>query len=247
VNPPSSTILIVDDTPTMAAALRDCLTHEGFRVTTTTSGEEALAALPKVRPDLVLLDLVLPGMADLDVCRRIRSDAETSHLAIIIISSRSDEMEKVAGLEAGANDYMTKPVGTRELVARIRSLLRQTPPPPERKVLQGGGIEVDLDTHSVSVHGRPVRLTSKEFDLLVELMQANGRVLGREYLLDRIWGYRRVSGMESRTVDVHVAGLRRKLTSEGHRILTVRNAGYRFDTLADAFRLEGLESDERSA
>jgi DNA-binding response OmpR family regulator len=247
VNPSSRRILVVDDTPAMATTLRDCLVREGFSVTSATSGEEALSVLPQIRPDLVLLDLVLPGMEDLDLCRRIRSAAETAHISVIIISSKSDEMDKVAGLEAGANDYMTKPVGTRELVARINSLLRQPPSAPERKVVQGGRIELDLDRHTVSVRGVAVKLTSKEFDLLGELMQANGRVLRREYLLDRIWDYRRVSEIESRTVDVHVASLRRKLASEGHRILTVRNAGYRFDLLPDGLRLENAESDERSA
>ena len=247
MNPSLRRILVVDDTPVTATTLRDCLMHEGFSVSTAPSGEEALEALPRIRPDLVLLSLALPGMDDLEVCRRIRSAAETAHIAIIIISSKSEEMDKVAGLEAGGNDYMTKPVGTRELVARIRSLLRQAQSPPERKAVQGGRIELDLDRHTVSVRGVPVKLTSKEFDLLGELMQANGRVLRREYLLDRIWDYRRVSEMESRTVDVHVASLRRKLASEGHRILTVRNAGYRFDLLADGLRLENAESDERSA
>lgn len=247
MNPSLSRILVVDDEPAVVTLLRDYLTHEGFRVSTAASGEEALAALPEVRPDLVVLDLVLPGIDGLEVCRRIRGSAETSHIAIIILSGKGDEMDKVVGLETGANDYMTKPVGTRELVARINLLLRQVPLPAERRPVRGGRIELDLDRHTVSVRGLPVKLTSKEFDLLGELMQANGRVLRREYLLDRIWSYRRDSEIESRTVDVHIASLRRKLASEGHRILTVRNAGYRFDTVPDALDLENARSEEKSA
>ena len=247
MNPALNRILVVDDEPAVVTLLRDHLTHEGFRVATAASGEEALAALAEVRPDLVVLDLMLPGIDGLEVCRRMRAAVETSQIAIIILSGKADEMDKVVGLEAGANDYMAKPVGTRELVARINSLLKQAPLAAERTPLRGGRIEVDLDRHTVAVRGLPVKLTSKEFDLLGELMQANGRVLRREYLLDRIWAYRRESEIESRTVDVHIASLRRKLAPEGHRILTVRNAGYRFDTLSDAFALADSRSDERSA
>ena len=172
---------------------------------------------------------MLPGMDGLEVCRRLRADSATSSLPVIMLTAKADEVDRVVGLEMGADDYLAKPFSPKELVARVRAVLRRARPEPAVRSLSAGGVALDRDRHMVTVHGRPVELTPKEFDLLQALLGAPGRVLTREHLLNRVWGYARADEIESRTVDVHIRRLRAKLGAEERRIVTVKGIGYRFD------------------
>lgn len=223
-------ILIVEDMQSLADALRVFLQREGFQVVLAYDGVEGLRLVTEEKPDLVILDIVLPGEDGLEVCRRIRQEPETARLPILILSGKGEEMDKVVGLEVGADDYLAKPFGDRELVVRVRALLRRSLAPAQSRVLRVGGIEVDSERYTVSVGGRPVALTPRELELLRALLEAKGRALGRGYLLETLWGRDRKVGIESRTLDVHVRSLRNKLGREGQRILTVRKVGYRVDT-----------------
>jgi len=223
-------ILIVEDMQSLADALRVFLQREGFQVVLAYDGVEGLRVATEEKPDLAILDIVLPGMDGLEVCRRIRQNPKTARLPILILSGKGEEMDKVVGLEVGADDYLAKPFGDRELVVRVRALLRRSLAPTQSRVLRVGGIEVDSERYTVSVGGRPVALTPRELELLRALLEAKGRALGRGYLLETLWGRDRKVGIESRTLDVHVRSLRNKLGREGQRILTVRKVGYRVDT-----------------
>jgi two-component system phosphate regulon response regulator PhoB len=181
-------------------------------------------------PDLLILDLMLPGMDGLEICRQLRQDVATARLPILMLTAKAEEVDRVVGLEVGADDYVVKPFSPRELVARVRAILRRAQEPAEFAVKRIGELEVDESRHSVGVQGTPVELTAKEFGLLCALMRANGRVLNREQLLEGVWGYADAAEIESRTVDVHIRRLREKLGSEAKRIVTVKGVGYRFDT-----------------
>ena len=172
---------------------------------------------------------MLPEMDGLEVCRRLRGDAATATVPIIMLTAKSDEVDRVVGLELGADDYVAKPFSPKELVARVRAVLRRARPETPGRVFREGGIMLDPARHAVTVSGGAVALTPKEFDLLQVLMEAAGRVLSREHLLTRVWGYAHADEIESRTVDVHVRRLRAKLGDEGRRISTVKSVGYRFD------------------
>jgi DNA-binding response OmpR family regulator len=181
-------------------------------------------------PDLVVLDLMLPEVDGLEVCRRLRRDPRTVAVPIIMLTAKTDEVDRVVGLEMGADDYVAKPFSPKELVARVRAVLRRTRPVGEvAQVLTSGPLTLDTARHRVAVGGRSLELTPKEFELLQALMEAAGRVLSREYLLGRVWGYARADEIESRTVDVHVRRLRAKLGEEGRRIATVKSIGYRLE------------------
>ena len=223
-------ILIIEDMQDLAAALRVFLQRAGFQVVLAYEGLEGLRMVTEEKPDLVILDIVLPDLDGLEVCRRIRQDPETTRLPILILSGKGEEMDKVVGLEVGADDYLAKPFGDKELVVRIKALLRRSFAPAQSTVLRVGGIEVDPERYMVSVGGRPVALTPRELELLKALLEAKGRALGRGYLLETLWGRDRKVGIDSRTLDVHVRSLRNKLGREGQRILTVRKVGYRVDT-----------------
>jgi phosphate regulon transcriptional regulator PhoB len=228
----SSRVLIVEDEPDIRDLVVHHLKREGYQVSAASSGEEALRQVQAAPPDLVLLDLMMPAMDGLEVCRRLRQDPATASLPIVMLTAKGDEVDRVLGLEIGADDYIVKPFSPKELLARVRAVLRRSRPAPGAAPLRVGALVMDLGTHTVSVGGEVLALTPKEFDLLRALVEARGRVLSREFLLDRVWGYSRASEIESRTVDVHIRRLRVKLGPEGRRILTVKSVGYRLDTAA---------------
>jgi phosphate regulon transcriptional regulator PhoB len=223
-------VLIVEDEPDIRDLLVFHLEREGYQVTKSKTGPEALRSARSSPPDLVLLDIMLPEMDGLEVCRRLRQDPATQGLPIVMLTARGDEVDRILGLELGADDYVVKPFSPRELVARIRAVLRRTRPVASTASLSVGRLTIDPAAHTVTVDGGPVSLTRKEFDLLRALVEARGRVLSREFLLDTVWGYTAAGEIESRTVDVHVRRLRQKLGGEGARIGTVTGVGYRLET-----------------
>jgi two-component system phosphate regulon response regulator PhoB len=221
-------VLVVEDEPDIRSLITHHLERDGFRCRTAASGAEALDAARAAMPDLVVLDLMLPGMDGLEVCRRLRAGSTVP--SIIMLTAKADEVDRVVGLELGADDYVVKPFSPKELVARVRAVLRRGRPAEAARVLAGGGVALDLARHQLTVAGVPVALTPKEFELLHTLMESAGRVLSREHLLNRVWGYARADEIESRTVDVHVRRLRAKLGEAGARITTVKTVGYRFES-----------------
>ncbi|PYM59386.1 MAG: DNA-binding response regulator [Candidatus Rokuibacteriota bacterium] len=225
----ASRVLIVEDERDIRDLVLFHLEREGFQVSSASSGEEALRQVRHTSPDLVLLDLMLPAMGGLEVCRKLRQDPATVALPIVMLTAKGDEVDRVLGLELGADDYIVKPFSPKELLARVRAVLRRAKPAPGAAAIAMGALAIDPGTRTVTVQGAPLTLTHKEFELLSALADAQGRVLSREFLLDRVWGYSRAGEIESRTVDVHVRRLRVKLGPEGHRILTVKSVGYRLD------------------
>jgi len=225
----ASRVLIVEDERDIRDLVLFHLEREGFQVSSASSGEEALRQVRHASPDLVLLDLMLPAMGGLEVCRKLRQDPATVALPIVMLTAKGDEVDRVLGLELGADDYIVKPFSPKELLARVRAVLRRARPAPGAAAITIGALAIDPGTRTVTVEGAPLTLTHKEFELLSALADAQGRVLSREFLLDRVWGYSRAGEIESRTVDVHVRRLRVKLGPEGHRILTVKSVGYRLD------------------
>jgi DNA-binding response OmpR family regulator len=224
------TVLLVEDERDIADLVRYHVEKAGMRFLHAADGGAALRLARAERPDVALLDLMLPGLDGLEVCRQLRRDAVTRRLPIIMLTARAEEVDRVVGLELGADDYVVKPFSPRELLARIRAVLRRVegaePAPSGRAT---GGLHVDEARHAVTIGGRPVDLTAKEFGLLVALMRADGRVLNREQLLEAVWGYANAAEIESRTVVVHVRRLRAKLGPEARRVVTVKSVGYRFD------------------
>jgi len=220
---------VVEDEPDIRRLITLHLERDGFRCRTASNGPEALREARAVVPDLVVLDLMLPELDGLEVCRQLRRDASTAAVPIIMLTAKSDEVDRVVGLEIGADDYVSKPFSPKELVARVRAVLRRTRPEPAPRVLSQSAVTLDPARHLVTLHGRSLELTPKEFDLLHALLDAAGRVLSREHLLNRVWGYARADEIESRTVDVHVRRLRAKLGDAGARITTVKSVGYRFE------------------
>jgi DNA-binding response OmpR family regulator len=224
------TILVVDDEPTLVATLRYNLERESFHVLTADDGEAALETARAARPDLVVLDLMLPGLSGLEVCRILRK--ETS-VPIIMLTAKDAEIDKVVGLEIGADDYVTKPFGMPELLARVRALLRRAEQAAEEattEAVESGDLRVDLTRREVYRGEQPLRLKPKELDLLLFFMRHRGRAFSREELLNHVWGYEFAG--DTRTVDVHVRWLRQKVESDpGHpvRLITVRSVGYRFE------------------
>ena len=225
----ASRVLIVEDERDIRDLVFFHLEREGFQVSSASSGEEALRQVRHASPDLVLLDLMLPAMGGLEVCRKLRQDPATVALPIVMLTAKGDEVDRVLGLELGADDYIVKPFSPKEVVARVRAVLRRARPPSGAERIVTGRLSIDSGRHVASVGERPVQLTPKEFDLLRALAEAEGRVLSREFLLDRVWGYAAASEIESRTIDVHVRRLRVKLGGEGQRISTVKSVGYRLE------------------
>ena len=216
-------ILIVEDEVNIATPTKTYLERDGFEVTHVLNGEDALTAMESDPPNLILLDLNLPGIDGLEVCRRIRA---TSQVPIIMLTARDDDIDKIVGLEVGADDYVTKPFNARELVARVKAILRRAPaaPQPIGGTLSHGAITIDRGRHEVNVDGEEVQLAPKEFDLLWTLLEERGNVLTRDQLLERVWGY--TFAGDTRTVDVHVRQLRRKL-GDPCPIVTVWGVGYK--------------------
>jgi len=224
------TILIVEDEKDIVKMLAYNLKKEGFTTLSSNRGEIAIGLAKKEHPDMIILDIMLPGMDGLEVCKTLKNDAATASIPVIMLTAKSQESDKIVGLELGADDYMTKPFSPRELIARIKAVLRRAKEkyePPA--ILKAGDLVVDLSRVQVSLKGKPVELTAKEFELLKTLMNSNGRVLSRDHLLDKIWGFDQAMEIQTRTVDVHIRTLRQKLKSEAKRIITVKNYGYRFE------------------
>ena len=225
-------VLVVEDEPDIRDLIVLHLAREGFRCRTASNGVDALREARAALPDLVVLDLMLPGLGGLEVCRRLRAEPGTASLPIIMLTAKVDEVDRVVGLEMGADDYVVKPFSPKELVARVRAVLRraQSPVSAGAPVLRIGALTLDAGRHVATAAERPLALTPKEFDLLQALMESAGRVLSREQLLARVWGYAHAEEIESRTVDVHVRRLRAKLGDEGRCIATVTGVGYRLET-----------------
>lgn len=224
------TILIIEDEKDIVKMLEYNLGKEGFKALSAREGETALELVDREHPDLILLDLMLPGIDGLEVCKALKEEKGTASIPIIMLTAKSQESDKVIGLELGADDYMTKPFSPRELIARIKAVLRRIKEKDKLpEVFKIGELAVDLSKIRATIKGRPAELTSKEFELLKALIKANGRVLSREHLLNTIWGLDRAVEIETRTVDVHIGSLRKKLKSEGKRIVTVKNYGYSFE------------------
>jgi len=216
-------ILIIEDESDVADLLTLNLRKAGFRTSTAADGASGLQKARDDRPDFLILDLMLPKMSGLEVCRILKSDTATSHIPILMLTAKAEEVDRIVGLEFGADDYVTKPFSPREIVLRIRAIFRRGEKPEER--FHAGPISIDPARHEVRVNGKQVRLTSLEFKLLQTLMQRRGRVQDRDKLLNEVWGYESV--IDTRTVDTHVRRLREKLGKAGDAIETVRGFGYR--------------------
>jgi two-component system, OmpR family, response regulator MtrA len=218
-------VLVVDDDAALAEMLSLVLRNEGFEPIWCAHGDKALTAFRDSRPDLVLLDVMLPGRDGVDVCREIRSE---SMVPIVMLTARSDTIDVVAGLEAGADDYVAKPFKAKELVARIRTRLRRTPEEADTETLKIGDLSISVDGHSVKRNGTPIQLTPLEFDLLLALARRPWQVFSREVLLEQVWGYRHAA--DTRLVNVHVQRLRSKIERDPEHpeiVVTVRGIGYK--------------------
>jgi two-component system phosphate regulon response regulator PhoB len=223
----SERILVVDDEEDLLELVRVNLAQAGYIVDSARSGNEAIQKLRSSPPDLLVLDLMLPDLTGTEICRRIRADAGLADLPIVMLTAKSDEVDRIVGLELGADDYVTKPFSPRELALRVRAVLRRRRPSEAGgQVLESGPLHVDLDAHRAHVDGVEVELTAKEFRLLATLMARPGRVMSRERLLDEVWGSE--ISVTSRTIDTHLKRLREKLGDAGELIETVRGVGYRF-------------------
>ena len=220
----NATILVVDDDPAISEMLSIILESEGFNIVAVMDGAEAVFTAERVQPDLILLDLMLPGMNGIDICRTIR---QTSSVPIVMLTAKTDTVDVVLGLESGADDYVNKPFKPKELVARIRARLRRTEDNPA-EVIEIGDLTVDVPGHVVTRGGEEIQLTPLEFDLLLELASKPRQVFTREELLEKVWGYRHAS--DTRLVNVHVQRLRAKIEKDPENpqiILTVRGVGYK--------------------
>lgn len=222
-------ILVVDDEITIRELLKFNLEKEGYKVTCAADGEEALAQMNETKFDLVLLDVMLPGVNGLEVCRKMRSDRLLAAIPVIMLTAKGEEIDKVLGLELGADDYITKPFGVRELLARIKVRLRRASPEHEEEVISRGELRIELNTFTVKVRDQVIDFTPKEFELLRLLAANPGKVYTRDDLLEKIWGYEYPG--DTRTVDVHIRHLRQKIEKDPANpeyIETLRGIGYRF-------------------
>ena len=224
-------VLVVEDEPAIAELVCVNLRHNGFTPVWVDDGEKAQREIDAMLPDLILLDWMLPGRSGLELARRWRADARTRAIPILMLTARGDEPDKVAGLDAGADDYITKPFSTQELLARIRAVLRRRAPEKTDEAVRLGALLLDPGTHRVSWQGEPLKLGPTEFKLLHYLMTNPERVHSRAQLLDRVWGDHVF--IEERTVDVHVKRLREALGAAGALVETVRGAGYRITAAAE--------------
>ncbi len=221
------TILIIEDETDILEAIEYNLKKEGFSIARALNGREGLDLAQKKNPDLIVLDLMLPIMDGLEVCKNLKKNPATAGIPIIMLTAKASEVDKILGLELGADDYITKPFSMRELITRIKTVLKRTQPIKESRVLKFPQLEIDLDKHEVKAGEKKIVLTAKEFSLLYYLAENKGRVISRERLLDKVWGIE--VALETRTVDVHVKRLREKLGPKtGAYIETLRGVGYKF-------------------
>jgi DNA-binding response OmpR family regulator len=232
----SHKVLVVEDDSTLLGVIKYNLVKEGYTTITASDGVQAIEAARKEHPDIIILDIMLPKLDGLEVCRILRHE---SNIPIIMLTARSEEIDKVVGLEIGADDYMTKPFSVKELMARIKALLRRTEMAGQKSgysaaadlsVIKAGEFEIDVERHTASRRGAAIELTPKEFDLLACLMRNRGRVMSRDHLLEKVWGYD-FDG-DSRTVDVHIRWLRGKIEDDAAKpihLITVRGIGYKFE------------------
>jgi two-component system, OmpR family, alkaline phosphatase synthesis response regulator PhoP len=229
-------ILVVEDEPDIRKLIQYNLVQERFRVLEAEDGEQALKIVQRDKPNLLILDLMLPGLSGIELCRILRDRSETARLPILMLTAKAGEADRVLGLEMGADDYLTKPFSPRELVARVRAILRRAERGSETETLPAydkGGLQIDFTTYEVFARGKSIKLTLKEFELLRFLVQNPNRVLSRDQLLDRVWGGE--TFVTPRTVDVHIRRLRKAIEKEDSNpkwILTLRGVGYKFDEKA---------------
>jgi two-component system phosphate regulon response regulator PhoB len=225
-------ILVVDDEPDLVELVRFNLKEAGYEIDSARSGREALALLRRRPPDLLILDLMLPDVSGTEICRQVRSDPRLAGVPVLMLTAKSEEVDRIVGFELGADDYVTKPFSPRELVLRVRALLRRASGEGEgAEVLQQSAVRLDVDRHRCQVDGEDIDLTAKEFRLLETLMRRPGRVMSRERLLDEVWGTDIT--VTARTIDTHLKRLREKLRGAGPLIETVRGVGYRFAERAE--------------
>ncbi len=222
-------VLIVEDEAPLVTLLRYNLEKEGFEVCSAGDGEEALVQIAERKPDILLLDWMLPHVSGIEVCRQIRRAPQTRALPVIMLTARGEELDRVRGLNSGADDYITKPFSLAELTARLRSVIRRAQPNSADETLQFGEVAIDVGAHRVTRAGKPIHLGPTEFRLLLYLMRHPGRVFSREQLLDAVWGHDVY--VEPRTVDVHIRRLRKAINADGGEdiVRTVRSAGYSLD------------------
>jgi phosphate regulon transcriptional regulator PhoB len=229
-------ILVVEDEPDIRKLVQYNLTQEHFKVLEAEDGEQALKIVQRDKPNLLILDLMLPGLSGIELCRILRDRSDTAKLPILMLTAKAGETDRVLGLEMGADDYLTKPFSPRELVARVRAILRRAASAAETEPLPAydrGGLKIDFSTYEVFARGKNIKLTLKEFELLRFLVQNPNRVLSRDQLLDRVWGGE--TYVTPRTVDVHIRRLRKAIEKDDSNpkwILTLRGVGYKFDEKA---------------
>jgi two-component system phosphate regulon response regulator PhoB len=221
-------VFIVEDEPDLRDTLKYNLENEGFSVKAFSNGEDFLSSVDKNKPSLVILDLMLPGVSGLDVCRELRSNNNYHGIGIVMLTAKSEEIDRIVGFELGADDYVTKPFSVRELILRVKVILKKrTDDGVNEQLLEFGPILMNLDAHEVSINEKVVNLTALEFKLLKHLLKRKGRVQTRDQLLGDVWGYS--SEVTTRTVDTHIKRLREKLGEPGDLIQTIRGVGYRFN------------------
>lgn len=229
-------ILVIEDEPDIRKLVQYNLTQEHFNVVEAEDGEQALSLLQREKPNLVILDLMLPGLSGMELCKILRQRSDTSRLPILMLTAKAGEADRIVGLEMGADDYLAKPFSPREMVARVRAILRRAESKPASETAvsyEKGPLKIDFSTYEVFVREKPVKLTLKEFELLRFLVQNPSRVLNRDQLLDRVWGGE--TFVTPRTVDVHIRRLRKAIEKDDRKpkwILTVRGVGYKLDEKA---------------
>jgi two-component system phosphate regulon response regulator PhoB len=223
-----NTILIIEDEQDLAELVAFNLRQEGYRAVVALDGQAGLDSVAVEQPDLILLDLMLPNVMGTEVCRQLKRDPKTAGIPVLMLTAKGEEIDRVVGFEVGADDYVVKPFSVRELMLRVKALLRRsTVTPEESKLLRVGGILIDTDRHQVTVDGEDVVLTTTEFKLLLTLAERQGRLQSRDTLLKDVWGYNYVG--DTRTVDTHITRLRTKLKAAGDLIQTVRGFGYKLE------------------
>ena len=220
-------VFIVEDEPDLRDTLQYNFENEGFKVKSFPNGESFLETIKNDKPNLVILDLMLPGISGLDVCRDLRMGKVNENVAVVMLTAKSEEIDRIVGFELGADDYVTKPFSVRELILRVKVLLKKRSDDTDQNLLEFGPIAMNLDAHDVSVEGKNILLTALEFKLLKHLLKRKGRVQTRDQLLGDVWGYS--SEVTTRTVDTHIKRLREKLGKPGELIQTIRGVGYRFN------------------